>query len=38
MGGCAPGIALIERLKATRKWAIKCLKIKYNRSGQSQAP
>ena len=23
MNGCAPGLALIERLKATRKWAIK---------------
>ena len=22
MNGCAPGLALIERLKATRKWAI----------------
>ena len=22
MNGCAPGFALIERLKATRKWAI----------------
>ena len=22
MKGCAPGLALIERLKATRKWAI----------------
>ena len=24
MNGCAPGLALIERLKATRKWAIDC--------------
>ena len=23
MNGCAPGLALIERLKATRKWVIK---------------
>ena len=23
MNGCAPGLALIEWLKATRKWAIK---------------
>ena len=23
MNGCAPGLALIERLKATRKWAIR---------------
>ena len=22
MNGCAPGLALIQRLKATRKWAI----------------
>ena len=22
MNGCAPGLALIERLKVTRKWAI----------------
>ena len=22
MNGCAPGLTLIERLKATRKWAI----------------
>ena len=22
MNGCAPGLALIERLKATRKWVI----------------
>ena len=22
MNGCVPGLALIERLKATRKWAI----------------
>ena len=22
MNGCAPGLALTERLKATRKWAI----------------
>ena len=22
MNGCAPGLALIERLKATRKWGI----------------
>ena len=22
MNGCAPGLALIERLRATRKWAI----------------
>ena len=22
MNGCAPGLAVIERLKATRKWAI----------------
>ena len=22
MNGCAPGLALIERFKATRKWAI----------------
>ena len=22
MNGCPPGLALIERLKATRKWAI----------------
>ena len=22
MNGCAPGLALIERLKATRKWAV----------------
>ena len=23
MNGCAPGLALIERLKATRKWAVR---------------
>ena len=23
MNGCAPGLALTERLKATRKWAIR---------------
>ena len=23
MNGCAPGLVLIERLKATRKWAIR---------------
>ena len=22
MNGCAPGLTLVERLKATRKWAI----------------
>ena len=27
MNGCAPGLALIERLKATRKWAIVQLNI-----------
>ena len=25
MNGCAPGLALIERLKATRKWAIEAV-------------
>ena len=25
MNGCAPGLALIGRLKATRKWAIDCI-------------
>ena len=29
MNGCAPGLALKERLKWTRKWAIKALKILY---------
>ena len=28
MNGCAPGLALIERIKATRKWAIECRKTK----------
>ena len=29
MNGCAPGLALIERLKATRKWAITLLNTDY---------
>jgi len=24
MNGCAPGLALMERLMATRKWAVDC--------------
>ena len=30
MTGCAPGLALIERLKATRKWAILYLHKSHN--------
>ena len=30
MNGCAPGLALIERLKATRKWAIGGLGVSEN--------
>ena len=29
MNGCVPGLALIERLKATRKWAILSNGLKY---------
>ena len=31
MNGCAPGLALIKRLKATRKWAIGHLFIGYKK-------
>ena len=33
MNGCAPGVTLIERLKATRKWAIRrnWLRVKWPR-------
>ena len=30
MNGCAPGLALIERFKATRKWAIPLVYLKTN--------
>ena len=32
MNGSAPDLAMIERLKATQKWAIECHKTKTKRS------
>ena len=38
MNGCAPGLALIERLKATRKWAIHTHSFQSNRFPQDLEP
>ena len=37
MNGCAPGLALIERLKATRKWAIEVGNERFDMQGNELA-